>query len=160
MRSAKQLEDCLLAGEEARGSEGKDVGGIAKNYGLTVGLVQRWKGYLKGTDEKHPVFGPWHVLANLPAGEFGAKSGSAIQKMVEGKAKINPLVLKALAETPVASLRELAHVYAGLFAKFDQGDKLESADAGGAAAGDAGGGVALQCGAGGGGELVQSGTVE
>jgi hypothetical protein len=86
--------------------------------------AERWKVVLNAPG---PVFAPWKALAASPAGEFASKVPDVLKALGEAKPPIHPLVARALADSPPASLHDLADRYADLF---EEAESKEKADAG------------------------------
>jgi hypothetical protein len=65
-----------------------------------------------------PVLGPFARLARIPADQFAAQAPLVItQVFAQRRVSFNPLVRNALINLRPKSLAEVAHVYAGLFAR-------------------------------------------
>jgi hypothetical protein len=73
------------------------------------------------------VFAPWQALAALPAGEFASRAPEVLEALGDARPPIHPLVAEALAESPLASMLEVAERYAGLL---EEAESKERADAG------------------------------
>ncbi len=104
-------------------------------------LVRRWQAYLDRARSRHdPVLAPWLAFAALGPKDFPAKAPALAAKFAanaDPMRRINPLVAKALAGKPPASIRQVAQVYAGLLAtadrKWQQAVELASIQKGSAA---------------------------
>ncbi len=87
-------------------------------------LVNRWKSYLAETAKQpHPVFGPWHELARLPAEGFesgAAKVIAGLNDAPDAQPQTNALVKKALAEAHPKSMLEVAALYGRLLEEVRQ----------------------------------------
>ncbi len=83
--------------------------------------VERWKKYVERTaSSSHPLFAPWHQLAQVGNDEFPPATRKLLArwKSAEGEAeaaKINPLVRQAIIDQPPQNLADLARVYGTLF---------------------------------------------
>ncbi len=80
-------------------------------------VMERWRTRATGKKDD-PVFGPWHAFSALPAIEFSQKAVSVSAGIAVSKSA-NPLVVKALTETPLASLSEVAARYGALFGQVE-----------------------------------------
>jgi hypothetical protein len=129
-RSAKQIESSLLASLETSGGTKEQFRDAATKHSVSRGMVERWHNYIKKTASAHdPVWAPWHALRGIESKEVAAKGSSAIAKLAEDKSKpINPLVLAALNEKPIASMQDAAGRYAKVIAGFDKKEKLADAN--------------------------------
>lgn len=87
-------------------------------------VVQRYWLYLqrtKRTDDR--IWRAWHALGLLKEEEFAAKAPEVLAGLRQPSADqspAHPLVLQALSEPPVASLKETAERYAKLLLQIDQ----------------------------------------
>jgi hypothetical protein len=88
---------------------------IADGNDLNPAMLARWQAYLKRTGKKHhPVFAPWHQLAELPEKDFGDKARELCAEMSKGSyanGRINPLLAQALAEKPPQNMKDVAQRY-------------------------------------------------
>lgn len=120
-RFRNQVGDHLLATTrpEARGMR---RGG---NSNLTRGephpaVVRRWVGYLEQARAgQQAIFEPWFQLVKVPAAEFASKASSYMER-ANAAHTLNPLVLHALREKPIASLADLADRYGKLFQRIEK----------------------------------------
>ncbi|MCI0539952.1 MAG: DUF1549 domain-containing protein, partial [Verrucomicrobiales bacterium] len=87
-------------------------------------VVRSWENYLLSTkNDPHHVFAPWHEFMALPAGDFATKAPSVLKRITEpGQSTfaVNRLVLQALEESPLKSLRDAAERYGKLLAGVHQ----------------------------------------
>ncbi|MSU51223.1 MAG: DUF1553 domain-containing protein [Opitutus sp.] len=86
---------------------------------LNVEVLRRWQSFLKERAlQPDPVLAPWFALAALPEKEFAEKARELIDGWKENAAGLNPLVVAAFvnAEKPIASLKDAAAIYNGIFA--------------------------------------------
>jgi hypothetical protein len=121
----KQTAAYLLAETEVR--QQTSVEGLrtfARGRDLNGLLLQRWRNLLDETRKgQHPIFGPWHAFAALPAAEFAAKAPALAAQVAarqEAWQSVNPRVAAAFADAPPASLREVAERYSQLFAEAER----------------------------------------
>ena len=123
----------LLAADAARKKPAVEDFMILTDPGeLNPAMIVRWQNYLEKTKSSpHPVWQPWHVLADIPAEQFSEKAPGAIALLSKGETiSVNPLVLKGLTEKPAASLSDVAVVYGELFKKIDANWKEQLKQAG------------------------------
>ena len=103
----------------------KDGQELPQGIGVSVGpgevrreVVTRWRNYLQETaKEPHPVFGPWHELAALPAEGFAVSAAKVIAELndaPDAQPRTNPLVKQALADAAPQSMFDVATVYGKL----------------------------------------------
>jgi hypothetical protein len=118
--SAKsRAAEYLLAAHAARGRPSTDEFMlIADGNDLNPTMVVRWRTFLDRTRRRHdPVFTPWHALAALPESDFAPRASAYCSKLASEPdlaRPVNPLLARALATSPPASLADAARVYAGL----------------------------------------------
>jgi hypothetical protein len=127
LRTPKQIADYLIAAQFQKPTDERDSG----KSDLSRFVVGRWKHHLEQAGQKHDmVFAAWRAYAEIPEGEFAQKAPAVVEQFGEGEGKkaIHPLVLKALAENPPASMREVAERYGKLLAEFDKPEPLADAD--------------------------------
>jgi len=76
--------------------------------------VRRWRDFLHTeVDAAHPMFSPWHVLAELPATGFETNAATRLKELIDD-GKLNPLVAAAFAKPP-KDLAEAAARYGKVF---------------------------------------------
>jgi mono/diheme cytochrome c family protein len=111
----------LLAADAARKKPAVEDFMLLTDPGeLNPAMIVRWQNYLEQAKRSpHPVWHPWHVLADLPAEQFSEKAPGVIALLGKENTVINPLVLKGLTEKPVTSLSDVATVYGELFQRID-----------------------------------------
>ncbi len=85
-------------------------------------IVERWIDAIERTDERHPVFGPWHAFSALKPGEFEAGASAILAKWTApvGDAQpvqINAAIKNRLIAHPPKSMAEVARAYGELFAQ-------------------------------------------
>jgi hypothetical protein len=133
LRQHRQLtaQYLLLSREPAKLAEfeGEDFG-LSDRKILRTGSA-RWLKALEKMDPKSdPIFAPWFAFAALPTAEFAdrAKEFSANLAGNSPARPLNSLVVRALADKPPASLREVAERYGKLLGDVDQRwhEKLQS----------------------------------
>ena len=117
MRGADRLAAYLLAGEDAQGKNDNEANDIANQRKLEKTITRRWRDWLKNIDAKHPVLGPWKLLAGIPNGDFAAKAKELLASQNNGW--VNPLIVAALAGKTPANREELAKLYAAAIAAND-----------------------------------------
>ncbi|MBX3437410.1 MAG: PSD1 domain-containing protein [Planctomycetaceae bacterium] len=83
-------------------------------------IVGRWREYLAATaNESHPIFGPWHVLTQLPGEGFPDAARAAISVLNEApdaNPRTNAQVKQALQSAALATKDDVARVYGELLA--------------------------------------------
>ncbi|HEV3138190.1 MAG TPA: DUF1549 and DUF1553 domain-containing protein, partial [Pirellulales bacterium] len=81
-------------------------------------VVERWIDFLEQSDERDPVFGPWHAFAAIQPAEFerGAVEMIARWKPVAAPLAINPLVRARFLRQPPKSMGDVARAYGELLA--------------------------------------------
>ncbi|MEW6155956.1 MAG: PSD1 and planctomycete cytochrome C domain-containing protein [Verrucomicrobiota bacterium] len=88
---------------------------------LNPTVVRQWEAFLLQTRAGyHAVFAPWHELAKIPDREFPTHAPRALEQLQgnrESTSRVNPLVLRALTEKPLASMRQAAERYGELLAR-------------------------------------------
>ena len=137
MRGRLRMQVGMYLRELAKGTPEQDLSAAFLSYrtdDLRPSVLNRWRDYLKSLPDDDPVFGPWRALSQLKVDDeakFVAKSSELIgdwQKQNGDPADVekqhalggnpptwNPLVLDALAEQPLHSLRDVADVYGRVF---------------------------------------------
>ncbi len=106
-----RVAEYLLAAHAARDQPITDEFMLLADVGdLNPAMLKRWQAYLARTREgHHPVLAPWHRFAALPQKDFTAQAREAAAHLA---APINPLVARAFADRPPATLAEVAKRYA------------------------------------------------
>jgi hypothetical protein len=106
-----RVAEYLLAAHAAREQPAtQDFMLIADGGDLNPAMLKRWQAFLARTRKTHhPVFAPWHQLAELPEKDFAARARQVCAG--PGSPSINPIIARALADRPPASLAELAQRY-------------------------------------------------
>jgi hypothetical protein len=90
---------------------------LADGNDLNPTMIIRWQAYLARTRKQpHPVWAPWHALADLPEKEFADRAAVLCAGLAHADPAhpVNPLVVKALSEKPPRTLAEAARCYAEL----------------------------------------------
>jgi hypothetical protein len=83
-------------------------------------IVARWRRFIRErATPNDPVFGPWHDLMQLPEAELAGQVAGVLSKWKSRPQgprarQINPLVLAALENAPLASRGDVAKAYGGL----------------------------------------------
>ncbi len=127
LRSAGQIADYLLSTLLDRIDDRAFMSGL----GVNPYVAGRWKDYLRNAAAVHePVFAAWREYAAIPMAEFAAKSADVTAKLskLDATHPIHPLVLKEFADSPPASLKEVAERYGKLLASHDQKEPFADAD--------------------------------
>jgi mono/diheme cytochrome c family protein len=112
----RRAADYLMASHAARGQpDTEDFMLLADGADLNPRMLKRWQNYLERTRRRHdPVFGPWHALAALPEAGFAAGAAAIARTLAEAPdpaRPVNPLIARALAESPPKTLAEAARLY-------------------------------------------------
>lgn len=120
-----QVADYLMAVHDLRGqAEDRRAFELARDRELSGVILRRWQSLLERAKESHhPIFAPWLAFAAIPEAEFAGRAPEVAAKVAanaDEKAPLNPLVARAFAGEPPASLREVAHRYGALFAEVDR----------------------------------------
>ncbi|MEI6714104.1 MAG: PSD1 and planctomycete cytochrome C domain-containing protein [Verrucomicrobiota bacterium] len=115
---AKKSGAYLLATlEKGSEEEVKKLQTFAGQRKLVAISLNRWVTLLKDA-QQDPVLGPWKILSALPDEDFKTKAKEDIDLWAtESLPPWNPLVLKALRETPPISKKHLSEIYSNLFAE-------------------------------------------
>src|SRR6185437_12564169 len=95
---------------------------VAHKYKLAPEMVHRWTASLeKWSKTNDAIFSPWLEFAALPEKEFPAKAKELAAKFSQNTgAAINPLVARAFAGEPPATLKQVAERYGKLFNEMDK----------------------------------------
>jgi hypothetical protein len=117
--------DYLLTALEAqRLNDNSKSEALARERKLDPGVVRRWVSRLEEWNRQpHPIFAPWHAFAALPEADFASRARDLAAKFAaarEPDSPINPLVAKAFAGSPPASMKDVAERYGKLFAEANQ----------------------------------------
>jgi mono/diheme cytochrome c family protein len=112
-----RVAEYLLAAHARRGQPSTaDFMLIADGGDLNPTMLVRYQAYLERTARAHHrVWAPWHRLAALPEKDFADRGSTLIKSWSarrDGKHPLNPLVLRALANKPPRTLKEVAARYA------------------------------------------------
>jgi hypothetical protein len=82
---------------------------------LNPKIISRWRAQLNRAKRRHdPVLAPWNVFAGLDAKDFAAQAAAQIKSWSDHPdptKPINPLIARAFAHKPPASLAEAARRY-------------------------------------------------
>jgi mono/diheme cytochrome c family protein len=113
----RQQADRYLLAAQAGGGAPKE--GTAREDGLNQVVVGRFADTLNATrDNWHPVLGPWHAFAALPAEKFAKEAKKLAKQFAENdddEKPVHPLVARLFAGKPPADLAEVAGRYGKLF---------------------------------------------
>ena len=108
------LEKYLTAALESRDKKDADLQPFAKERGLYLNVLQRWRGLLeKGNDS---IFGVWKSLAAVPGPEFVTKA-KAMLDAPDAPQKFSPVVLQEMKSKVPANGAEMVKAYARLFSQ-------------------------------------------
>jgi hypothetical protein len=88
---------------------------------LLPNFVRRWQAYLAAAKKNgDPIFTAWHAYASISADEFAAQSTAITQSLLARPAEEDhPLVLQKFANSPPATMAEVAQRYGELFAEIE-----------------------------------------
>jgi hypothetical protein len=88
---------------------------------LIPASVRQWRDFLKQSKAGvHPIFAPWHVLAELPDKLFAKETGRALARLsLDHGNRLNTRVTAAFV-TPPQSMQEVARRYGELFKTVDK----------------------------------------
>ncbi len=108
-----RVADYLLVAESsAHQPDTEDFMRIVDKGDLNPVILGRWRRLLRKTRDAHdPVLAPWHALAKLPKDGFADRSASMIAEWSsrpDESKPINPLIVKALADRPLANIGDAA----------------------------------------------------
>ena len=111
----------LLAADAARKKPAVEDFMLLTDPGeLNPAMIVRWQNYLEKTKgSPHPVWQPWHALAELPPEQFSEKAPPILALLAKESGPLNPLVMKGLAEKPLTSLNDVAAVYGEVLKNVD-----------------------------------------
>jgi len=123
-RLRAKVADYLMAVLDVKKLPSEEFYTIMGPDDLNPVIVRQWEAYFfKTRDRFHPIFAPWHELAALPELDFATRAGAICAKLVaveDPRVRVNPLVLQAFADSPPASMREVAQRYGKLFGEVDK----------------------------------------
>src|SRR5262249_7940278 len=93
---------------------------LVRDRQLNQHVLARWRKRLRSSrDSGEPVFRLWHLAAAIPDKEFAAKWPG-----VQYAAKGNPVIERKVDAVSIATLRDLAAVYAAALAEYDRAEPL------------------------------------
>jgi len=115
-RARERIGAALLATAEPDGN----VRALAQKYDLPFMLIPRWKEFLAGK-ERHPIFGPWHAFASLPAAQFAEKA-PGVSALFAADGQTHPKIAQLFKDAP-QSLQQVAERYQQLLASPPAGDQ-------------------------------------
>jgi hypothetical protein len=120
-RFRSHTADYMLRAQETEGSRGERRDERQTTGELSQRMVQRWQKYLSEARSSPPsVLAAWYAFAALPAKDFEAQANAVVANLSADQ-HVHPLVARAFADKPPASLKEVARRYGELF---DSVDKL------------------------------------
>lgn len=123
-RLRRKAPDYLLAVLDTKNLPTEEFYAIMGADDINPVIVRQWEAHLfKTRDKADAVFSPWHAYASLPASEFKDKAPAVYEKLVsidDPRQRANPLVLGLFAESPPASMKEVAQRYGKLLAETDK----------------------------------------
>jgi mono/diheme cytochrome c family protein len=126
VKAAKtRAAEYLLAAHAARNQPNtEEFMLLADGNDLNPRMLVRWRAYLERTRKKHhPVLAPWHAFAALPDKDFAARAKTLTAEMFgkrDPARSINPLVVKAFANKPPQTIKEVAQRYCALWNAADK----------------------------------------
>ncbi len=86
--------------------------------GRLRGLMMCWQESVSAArTAPDPIFTPWRTLAALPAGDFAARAAALVRQWTDSGAPVHPLVARALAADPPATMAEVVTRYGALLAE-------------------------------------------
>jgi hypothetical protein len=92
---------------------------VLSNRKILPAGSQRWlKALEKMNKESDPIFAPWFAFAEVPAAEFADRAKALSAKIAARP--LNSLVVKAFADKPPTSLKDVADRYGKLFEDMDK----------------------------------------
>lgn len=108
------------------------------NISLSPGEVrpqirERWRAWIaEKTNAEHPVFGAWHRLAALPAGDFATAAQPLVAEIANAESeigrKVNPVVRAEFARGPVMTMMDVATRYGEILSgTYKQWKELQAA---------------------------------
>jgi hypothetical protein len=117
-----RVGEYLLAAHARRGQpKADDFMLLADPNDINPTMTIRWQAYLERAGKgHHRVFAPWHAFASLPEKDFAAGAEEVMPRLLADRDRpINPLLVKELSLTPVASMADLAQRYSRLLNRID-----------------------------------------
>lgn len=120
-----QSGDYLMAAYEAQRSANKpDVDEVAHTNKLDPDMLRRWIAGLDGwRKSQQAIFAPWFAFAALAENDFPARARELAAKFTakpDAALSINPLVARALAGEPPATMKDVAERYGKLITEIDK----------------------------------------
>ena len=120
-----QAADYMVAARDAEGLSTPEIEELVRDRQLNQHLLARWQKYLRESKKAdEPVFRLWHAAAAIPEKEFATKFPTA-RRTIKGAS----LVEAEMDATSMASLRDLAGVYAAVLARHDRREPFGDPDA-------------------------------
>ncbi|MFN8766312.1 MAG: PSD1 and planctomycete cytochrome C domain-containing protein [Pirellulaceae bacterium] len=112
----KYLDVMAMTNEERGGLAARDY--VRRRLDLSV--FNDWDQLIRRATRKHdPLWQPWVVLARLSSDAFAKRAPIEIADLKDHPKGINQLVIEALEAEPPQTMRDVAKVYADLFARID-----------------------------------------
>ena len=119
-RFRARTPDYLMAVLEARNLPSEEFYEIRGPDDLNPTVVRSWEAYIHSTKSaSNLVFSAWHALEALPARDFSSKAGEVLARLRGADSTspvINPLILRALSESPLVSMKDTALRYGRVLA--------------------------------------------
>ncbi len=118
-----QVGDYLFAAYEAQPLTNKSqADDVAHKYKLAPEMLHRWLTSLETWGKStNAIFAPWFAFAALPEKEFPAQAKDLAAKFaLNTGTNINPLVARAFAGEPPATMKQVAERYGKLFNEVDK----------------------------------------
>jgi len=111
----------LLAAHECKPlTKDAELETVAGKYKLDLGVIRRWMSGLDAwAKDSNAVFTAWFDFAKLPEKDFAAKAKELIAHWNESGKPVNPIVAKAFATNPPASMKDVAESYGKIFNDID-----------------------------------------
>src|SRR5207249_2922461 len=112
-----QTAEYLLAARDSRQLGNTEIEELVRDRQLNLHVLRRWRQFLADSQASgEPDFQPWHALAAIPNAEFTAKAKQAIEEKTAGNSRIS----EAFRQSPPASIRDGASLYASVLASHDR----------------------------------------
>lgn len=116
-RQGSWIARYLVGAQLAVGMGNAEIEALCRDRDFNLYMLRRWRQYLRGAKErKDPVFALWNAFAAIPADGFAAHAARILESI---PANSNPLVAKAFAAAPPASMEDVGKIYGDLLANWD-----------------------------------------
>jgi hypothetical protein len=103
---------------------------LADGSDINPTMIVRWQAYLeRARKARHPVWMPWHELAELPEKDFAAKAKEIVSRPADTARAIHPRIAEGFAAKPPATLAEAAKRYGELLQTPELRGVLDEPDA-------------------------------